>query len=180
MIHVLVADQKRLRVFESGVNAAVLNELAVFQNRGAMLHERDLISDRPGRVMNGSANIRHAYEPKTSAKQMTLERWMRAIGEPLQDLLVSHNCKAVVLVATPRLLAELRNRLPAAVRALIRAQLPRDLVKLPANQLKKRVRDSIAEAMREIPQMKPVHRWIASKAKRQSRAAALSLRTSAT
>jgi protein required for attachment to host cells len=176
MIHILVADQKRLRVFESGANAAVLNELAVFQNRAAALHERDLVSDRPGRVMNGSGRVRHAYEPKTSERHMTLERWMRGIGGPLQDLLTSHDCKAVVLVAAPRLLAALRNRLPVAIQSLIRAELRRDLAKLPANQLKKRVHDSIVEAVREVPQMRPVHRWLASKSKRpQSTASAPSL-----
>lgn len=166
MIHVLIADQKRLRVFESGANAAELNELAVFQNRSAALHERDLVSDRPGRVMNGSGMIRHAYEPKTTERQMTLERWMKEIGGPLQDLLTSHDCKAVVLVASPRLLAALRNRLPVAVQSLIRVELRRDLAKLPANQLQKRVHDSIVKAVREVPQMRPVHRWIASKSKR--------------
>ena len=166
MIHVLVADQKFLRVLETGANVALLTELAVFHNRAAAHHERDLVSDRPGRTMNGSGRVRHAFEPKVSARQQSLDRWMRLIGEPLQELLAAHDSRAVVLVASPRLLATLRARLPARVGALIRSELPRDLAKQPLNELKKRVRESVLTVIRDLPEMRPVHRVLRSKSKK--------------
>lgn len=67
MIHALIADARKIRVFEAA-GAEAPREVAVLRNRRARRHERDLVSDRPGRVVSVSG-VHHAYEPKTRATE---------------------------------------------------------------------------------------------------------------
>ena len=72
MFHVIVADAKTVRVFESEAENRGLGELAVFHNPDAKAHERDLVADRPGRIASSANKARQAYAPKASARQYAL------------------------------------------------------------------------------------------------------------
>lgn len=158
MFHVLIADGMTVRVYETNPTADALHELAVFHNRVAHQHERDLVTSRPGRVVNRAAGIRQSYDPKVTAKQYQTQRWLKLVGVQLQLLLASQRSDAVILVASPRLLAELRRHLPARVRALIHAEFARDLVHLPQNVLAQRLQPTVRAAARSALRSQPVYR----------------------
>lgn len=139
MLYVVVADNKTVRVLRGGEDQP-LAELIVFYNAEALPHERDLIADRPGRTASSAGKARQAYEPRVSAKRIALERWLKLVGAQLQSLLAAQRADALVLVAAPRLLAQLRDSLPAKVRASIQAELPRDLAKQSPSQLAARLK----------------------------------------
>jgi protein required for attachment to host cells len=149
MIHALVADARSIRVFEASGRSGAPAEVAVLRNPDAGPHERDLVSDRPGRVINRASGAHQAYEPRVSAKQHALQTWLKHIGPSLRELIDSRRSDALVLVASPRMLANLRSTLPASVRKLVTRELPLDLTHASAADLNRRLRPAMAAATRK-------------------------------
>jgi protein required for attachment to host cells len=149
MIHALVADTRSIRIFEGAGRTGAPWEIAVLRNAAAGRHERDLISDRPGRVINGPSGRPQAYERKASAKQHAMQVWLKQIGPSLRELIESRDCDRLVLVASPRMLGNLRKSLPASLRKLVAGEMPLDLTKASVADLKKRLRPAMAAAARK-------------------------------
>jgi protein required for attachment to host cells len=150
MIHALVADTRSIRVFEASHRAAAPWEVAVLRNPHTGRHERDLVSDRPGRVVNAASGGRQAYEPRVSARDHAMQVWLKQVGPSLRELIDSRQGDAVVLVAAPRMLASLRKSLPAGIRKRIARELAVDLTKSGAATLKKRLGPAMAAAARKL------------------------------
>jgi protein required for attachment to host cells len=158
MFHVIVADSQTVRVFETNSTGSTLDELLVFRNEAAHQHERDLVTARPGRVVNRAAGVPQSFDPKVSAKRILTQRWLKGVGTQLQSFLASRRSEAAILVAAPRMLADLRRHLPNRVRALIRAELARDLMHQPVIVLRKRVQSAVRTAARSTLKFQPVYR----------------------
>jgi protein required for attachment to host cells len=150
MIHALVADTRSIRVFEASDRAGAPLEVAVLRNPDAGRHERDLVSDRPGRVINGASGGHQAYEPRVSAKEHAMQVWLRQIGPSIRELIDSRQGDGLVLVAAPRMLASLRRSLPASIRKRVAGEMPLDLTKSSAANLKKRLGPAMAAAARKV------------------------------
>ena len=150
MIHALVADARSIRVFEASQAAAAPAEVAVLRNPDAGRHERDLVSDRPGRVINRAAGRHQAYEPKSSPMQHAMQVWLKEIGPSLRELIDSRHGDGVVLVAAPRMLANLRKSLPPTVRKRVKGEIGLDLARASVASLKKRLAPAMAAAARRV------------------------------
>lgn len=150
MIHALVADTRSIRVFEASSRAAPPAEVAVLRNPDAGHHERDLVSDRPGRVINRASGGHQAYEPKASAMQHAMQVWLKQIGPSLRELIESRRSDGLVLVASPRMLANLRRSLPASMRKRVAGEMPLDLAHSSAANLRKRLGPAMAAAARKV------------------------------
>ena len=150
MIHALVADTRSIRVFEASSRAAAPAEVAVLRNPDAGRHERDLVSDRPGRVINGASGRHQVYQPKASAMQHAMQVWLKQIGPSLRELIESRRSDGLVLVASPRMLANLGRSLPASFRKLVASEMPLDLAHASAADLKRRLRPAMAAAARKL------------------------------
>ena len=146
MIHAIVADSRTVRVFEGSPAGRALAEVAVFRNRAAGHHERDLVSARPGRVINRASGAHQAYEPRVRASQHVMQTWLRAIGPSLKGLLEARSNESLVLVASPRMLTQLRKALPAAVSKRVTGELRLDLAQQPLGELKKRLQPALRAA----------------------------------
>jgi protein required for attachment to host cells len=159
MIHVLVADTRTVRVLE-GSTSGTLVEVVTYRNPVLVRHERDLVSDRPGRVTNPAGRKPQTYEPKVSAKRHSTVTWLKAIGTPLQRAVADRNTDGVVLVAAPRTLAQLRKCLPPSLRKLVAAELPLDLARQPLSALRKRLQPTFRAAARKASRAEPVYRGV--------------------
>lgn len=146
MIHALVADTRSIRVFEASDRASAPSEVAVLRNPVAGRHERDLVSDRPGRIINSACGVHQAYEPKRSAAEHAMQVWLKQVAPSIRELVQSRRTDGLVLVASPRILAHLRRSLPASVRKLVAGEIRLDLAHASAADLKRRLRPAIAEA----------------------------------
>jgi protein required for attachment to host cells len=149
MIHALVADRRTIRVFETSGGAAP-SEVAVLRNPAAVRHERDLVSDRPGRVINRASGAHQAYEPKRSAAEHAMQLWLKQVGPSIRELVQSRRSDGLVLVASPRMLPHLRMSLPGGIRKLVAREMPFDLTHASAADLKRRLRPVMAAATRKL------------------------------
>jgi protein required for attachment to host cells len=160
MMHILVADARTVRVFQSSAPPRSFSELAVFRNSAAGRHERDLVSDRPGRVINGAAGRRQTYEPRTRARQHSTRMWFKQIGPSIRELLASQNTEGVLLVAAPRVLVELRKCLPSPIGWRILGELPVDVVRQTLATLRVRLQPALRDATRRTLSAEPVYRAV--------------------
>ena len=147
MIHVLTADGSIARLYEVSGEKRVLREIADFGNSIAALHERDLVSSRPGRTYNRTSGSRQAFEA-SSEKQHLTHRWLSGVAQSLQPLLASRDCQCLILVASPRLLSEFRALLPKPLQKKVLVEYSRNLAGLPLTTLNIRLRPSVLSAVR--------------------------------
>ena len=146
MIHAIVADSRTVRILAGSPPGRELAEVAVFRNQAGWQHERELVSDRPGRVVNSASGARQAFEPKIRASQHMMQTWLRSIGPLLEDLLAVRSSGPLLLVASPRMLTQLRKALPVAVRKRVSGEVRLDLAQQPLGELKKRLQPALRAA----------------------------------
>jgi protein required for attachment to host cells len=143
---VVVADQGEARLYLR-LSAASLRLIGQYENPAAHLHDRDLASDRPGRVYRtarGSpdrrgATARHAAGGERTPRRQLATVFARRIAAGIRAAAKGAPFDRLILVAEPRFLGTLRRALPAALRAKATVQIAKDLMHLPAAELRARV-----------------------------------------
>jgi len=135
-VRVVVADLSEARFYDtSGLNAP-LQLVGTFTDPKARLHERDLVSDRPGRVFDHAAPARgrrgsvahHGTNGDRSARRHETETFARHVTRALHVALRENQIDRIVLVAAPAFLGMLREIAPPAVKAAVVAEVRKDLV----------------------------------------------------
>lgn len=157
MIHAIVADTRRLRVFEPADERAPL-EVAVFANPEGGKPERDLVSDRPGRVINAASGAHQTFQNHTAVGEHALQVWLKGVGPALAELLETHASTAVVVFASPRLLPILRRCLPPAVRCLVHTEVALALAHQPSGALRKRIEPTLLAVAKELAKPELLYR----------------------
>ena len=150
MIHVLTEDGRVARLYEVSGPKRDLREIVDFGNAVANLHERDLVSSKPGRTFNRASGARQTFTDASTEKKHLTHRWLSGVAKSLQPLLASRNCQCLILVASPRLLSEFRALLPKSVQSKVLVEHTRNLVGLPITTLNKRLRPSVLSAVRQL------------------------------
>jgi protein required for attachment to host cells len=141
MIYIVLIDSRRLRILREDPDGVLVEQLTT-EDRDAVAHERDLRSDRAGRVVNAAAGARVTLGPRSSSRSIAVQRWLKSIGVQLRELIQSAN-DGIVLVASARLLGLLRVNLPVEVRRAVVAEVTRDLAKQGVVALEKRLRPTL-------------------------------------
>ena len=132
---VVLADGARARVLlNEGPNKG-LKEVLSAQSETARLAGRDLVADDRGRTFDSAGQGRHAMEPKTDAKTVESEKFLRDVVRMLEQGAQGGEYDRLVLCAAPRALGELRGLLPKPVQDRITAELPKDLTNTPIQDL---------------------------------------------
>ncbi|HSP98099.1 MAG TPA: host attachment protein [Candidatus Dormibacteraeota bacterium] len=138
---VLIGDASRARLFAARRGAA-WQQLSSFDYPRGAAHERDILTDRPGRVQQsmGDGN-RSAADPKTPAHEVEGQVFARQLAAALDEAVTSRRPQRVVLVAPPRFLGHLRQAISKPVSALVGASLDQNLTALPDHELPDRLAD---------------------------------------
>jgi len=99
---------------------------------------RDQGSDKPGRLFAGptAPNRRSAVEP-TDWHELEEHRFAQRVAAAMEQLAHEHKTAALVVVAPPRTLADLRHAFHADVKKRIVAEIDRDLTKHPLYEIEK-------------------------------------------
>jgi len=110
----------------------------VFVDHNPPTHDQG--TDRPGRVFpgagGGNGGRRGAVEA-TDWHELEEQRFARMVAEALEKLVRERKVKAVVIVAPPRTLAELRHAFHDDVKARIIAEIDKDFTKHPVYEIEK-------------------------------------------
>lgn len=107
----------------------------VFEEENPSTHEQG--SDRPGRLGEAAlAGRRSAVEP-TDWHDIEEHRFARKVAAVMEQMVRATKAKALIVVAPPKTLAELRNAFHPDVKACIIAEISKDLTKHPLDEIEK-------------------------------------------
>ncbi|WP_082512463.1 host attachment protein [Afipia sp. Root123D2] len=107
----------------------------VFEEENPPTHEQG--SDRPGRVTAaGSAGRRSAVEA-TDWHDIEEHRFARRVAAAMEQLVRTRKAKALIVVAPPRTLADLRNAFHSDVKACVIAEINKDLTSHSVGEIEK-------------------------------------------
>jgi protein required for attachment to host cells len=94
----------------------------------------ELGTDRPGRTMNYAANRRSAVE-QTNWHDDNEHRFARRIAAYVDAAVSTKKIAALITVAPPRTLADLRAALAKSTRDKVILELAKDLTKMPVHEI---------------------------------------------
>ena len=105
-----------------------------------LTHENPPTSEQgsapPGRAFSSSGAGRSAYE-QADWHELEEHRFAEEIVRGLTSLAGAGDLHAVVLIAPPKVLGDLRAAMPKALRGLIVGELSKDLTKHPVDQIER-------------------------------------------
>ncbi|TAL80541.1 MAG: host attachment protein [Beijerinckiaceae bacterium] len=130
----VVCDDRKAIILENEGDA----EYPILAVREVMEHaslaNRDLDSDKPGRVWESATTARSAIEP-ADHHDLDEQSFLSDVAERLDALLAASRLQHLIMVAPPRALGVLRKLYSPALRSAIRAEVDQDLVKAPVGEL---------------------------------------------
>ncbi len=97
---------------------------------------REQASDKPGRTFQ-SADQRRSAVQQTDFHELEEARFARQVADAFAGLVRTKRAKALVVVAPPRTLKELRSEFHAEVKDRIIAELDKDLTKHPVYEIER-------------------------------------------
>ncbi len=133
---VVVADSTRARIFKADNSVGPLNELETLVHPESRLHERELISDAPGRAFDRAGQGRHAMGQQVSPKQHELEAFAKQLAERLDHARETGELEQLVIVAPPNVLGTLRKALSQEVSRLVTLELDKNLSRLAPQDIR--------------------------------------------
>lgn len=130
---VLVADGAKARLLERiGENSPLISASGkCFCEPEARTPTRDIGADRPGRVHQGANAARHSIEPRVDWHRYAKEQFAKSVAGALEEAALARKYEALILVAPPQTLGDLRAALGQHARALITGEIAKDLTNLP-------------------------------------------------
>ena len=105
--------------------------MARITDPAAHLHDRDLMSDRPGRSYESFGGARHALERENDPRQREAVRFARRIARRLDEARRKDEFERLVVVAGPPFLGLLRQAMSKPTKARVAHEIHKDLVHGP-------------------------------------------------
>ena len=133
---VVVCDGAKALVLENTGDAKFpnLKTREVFEHKDLATHE--LGSDKPGRTYN-SAGYGGAAVRQTDWHNQAEQAFLHDLAHRLDSAVASGKVKSLIMVAPPRALGMIRPAYSHALRAAIRTEIDKDLVKHPVGDIEK-------------------------------------------
>jgi protein required for attachment to host cells len=146
-IWIVVADEREALFYDAvnpprdgipGVDADPSNSFRLalkITNKDAR-PDRELESDRPGRAFSSSTGQRHSIDGERSTRRNDQEDFAKRIAVELDRARNAGAVDRIVLGAGPRMLGMIRAALSAPCRALVAAEVAKDLVRFDEQRLR--------------------------------------------
>lgn len=139
---ILVADQAEAVFYDSSSLTAAPQEVARITDPAAHLHDRDLMSDRPGRSYESFGGARHALEREDDPRHREAVRFARRVARRLDEARRKDEFENLVVVAGPPFLGLLRAAMSQPTKACIAREIRKDLVHGPIAVLREHLAGS--------------------------------------
>lgn len=142
-VRIVVADQSEADFYELEQRDMPPQFVQRLEDPDAHLHNRDLKSDRPGRVFDHAPTIgrrrgsvaHHSTGGERNPRKVAARRFARRIIQALEEARRQNRYDRLVVMAPPAFLGLLREEMPAAVHAVLTAEIGKDLVHEPPDAL---------------------------------------------
>lgn len=134
---VVVCDGAKALVLHNTGDAKFpnLKTVAVYEQKD--LATSELGADRPGRAFSPAGHGSRSSVEQTDWHDQSERTFLLELVKHLDAALAAGNAKSIILVAPPRALGMIRPAYSHALRAAVRAEVDKDLVKLPIHEIEK-------------------------------------------
>ena len=133
---IVVADSERARIFARHGRHASLEELDDFINPAGGLAERELSNDALGRFYGKGERFQaHTADPAVFPVEHQIELFAGRLADFLEQARLAHRFDHLRLIAAPRFLGVLRQKIRIDTARLVTEELPKDIVKLTAQEI---------------------------------------------
>lgn len=137
--YIVVADAARARVFTR--DALKLEEKENLVHAEGRLHEGDLVTGTTGSIDESAANSRRDSRGDSVALDHEAEIFAKQIAERIYKARVDNSMDKLILVAPPRFLGVLRDKIDAPTKKLVIHTLDKDLTKAALSDIQEAVSD---------------------------------------
>ena len=134
--HVLVCDGSKALFLENAGDEKFPNLRAAHVAEIENPPTREQGTDRPTRVFESVGTQRSSAE-QTDFHDRAEEQFARDVAKGLDDFRQSGKLHSLIVVAPPRMLADLRRFLTEQTKALVTAEIDKDLTKHPIYEIEK-------------------------------------------
>ncbi len=133
---VVVCDGAKALVLQNVGDAKfpTLKTLEVFEQKDLTTHEQG--ADKPGRAFNSASNLRSAVG-QTDWHDQSEHAFLTQLAKHLDAAVAAGKTKSLIVVAPPRALGMLRPAYSHALKSAVRAEIDKDLVKMPVGEIEK-------------------------------------------
>jgi protein required for attachment to host cells len=135
-VRIVVADESEARFYDAASRRGPLHLAARITDPTARLHDRDLLTDRPGRKFDHAplgarrgATPRHTAGGEQSPRKHEAQVFARRVVAELERASRNGGFERVVVMASPAFLGLLRSELSNSLRSKIVAEIPKDIVR---------------------------------------------------
>jgi protein required for attachment to host cells len=135
---VVVCDGAKALVLQNvgDAKAPTLKTLEVFEQEDLPTHE--LGTAPPMRVINSMGEFRSGVE-QTDYHDQSERAFLTKLAQHLDSAVAAGKTKSLIVVAPPRALGMLRPAYSHALKGAVRAEVDKDLVKMPVREIEKRL-----------------------------------------
>jgi len=135
---VVVCDGAKALILENAgdIKFPNLKTLQVFEQKD--LPTRELGTDQPGRTYASVGTVRSAVE-QTDWHDQAERAFLTQLAQRLDAAVGAGKTKSLIVVAPPRALGMLRPAYSHALKSAVRAEVDKDLVKMPVHEIEKRL-----------------------------------------
>jgi protein required for attachment to host cells len=102
-----------------------------------------LVRDRVGRSYESVGAARHGKDKRTDPHRELKRQFAKKVSAALRSRLAQGRFDHLILIAPPVTLGDLRAAFAKPLRDRVRAELPQDLVKMPARKLRRHLRTAL-------------------------------------
>ncbi len=141
--YILIADGSRARLLLSEGRGRPLTEVPGAEYQTTLHPDRELQSDRPGRVHESASVVRHAIE-RDSLHRREKERFARHLADVLEEKFANHEFDRLLIAAAPETLGFIRAELDHKLQEVMLGEIAKDLTKVPNHV----VRDHLGDEFR--------------------------------
>lgn len=139
----LVTDSGCGRLFELERSPARIEEIGNRESPARHLTSHELTTDLSGRESSSAAHSGDTKQPRSDPHDEAERKFVQEWVDGLQKAFGNHRFEHLMLVADPRTLGRLRERMDARLQDAVVAELGRDLTKLATKDLETRLRKEL-------------------------------------
>jgi protein required for attachment to host cells len=132
----LVADAAKARLFEMSKKGADLVEIACFTDPDGRSPGQHPKHGRLGRINESANSAHHAIEPHTSLRRKHASQFADLLCEAIRQGHIGNQYDHLVLMAPPRFLGVLRDRLDEQALKCVVGEVASDLLALSPSELR--------------------------------------------
>ncbi|BAO43602.1 host attachment protein [Thiolapillus brandeum] len=138
---VLAADSSHAKILQADNRATPLVLVEEMEHPEARMKNADFYSDNAGRSFDSGGQGRHAMEPEVDAKSTEAQRFARTLCDRLRQAATDGRYDKLYVLAAPAFLGILRECLDDNVKGRIAGEVPKDVVRQTAEDIRKKLPD---------------------------------------